>query len=215
MSKLVDKIKKSIIESKKSPTEKEFDRLLKMIFSVKQYDKEIRKIRPHRHFKVLEIEEEILKSLEENPDVFVFQNRDGWNLGMYAAGYWLDEVVKKYVTDERVNRQTDEAWIGIGQRVLYGCYNKELVKLVVDNKLHIFQTVNTNNYLAFTRLMDEGYQSQIREIYPDFDMFEYEKEVLEYEKHLEQQETKSQESNTPIEIEQDIVESENDGQDFE
>ena len=98
---------------------------------------------------------------------------------------------------------------------MYHCPTKEMIELVVKNRLPIFNSVYKTSYLNINRRYDESYERKVKEIYPDFDMYTYEEEVLEFEQQLVQKKMKSQESNTTIEIEQEIVESENDGQDFE
>lgn len=215
MNNILEKIKNLIMNKRKSPTEKEFDRLVGLMLSTTEYKNEINNIKPHRHYRVVEIENEILKSLEENPDVFTFQGANNFNLGMLAAQYNLDEVVKLYITDDRVNRQKNYAGSGIGKMVMYHCPTKEMIELVVKNRLPIFNSVYKTSYLNINRRYDESYERKVKEIYPDFDMYTYEEEVLEFEQQLVQKKMKSQKSNTQIEIDQDIVESQNDGQDFE
>lgn len=131
--------KKNLFESiadklEQKKLEKQFDEVLEYMQTVFQYEKEIELIKPHKHFKVTEIENKVIELLEDNPKLFAYQN-DGvkQNLGMFACWMGLDEIAKKYVLDESVCFQRDVKG-GLITDYAIKNHRPEVLRVALDNK---------------------------------------------------------------------------------
>ena len=230
MSKLVDKIKNLIKGNDQSSQEKsvikkgeldaEFTDLVIEICSLHEYKDEIEAIAPHRHYKVDEIQNLVLDKIRNDKELFMYQDYLGINLGMYACEYKLDEIVKFYINDATVNRQRDSDGATIGTYVMRFDRKQDLIKQVIENKISILERNKNINFKFMSSgglltVQEKIFEDVIDKIYPGFDILAYESGVDVYEQYLEQKKTTSLVSTDSIQTDQEIVESENDGQDFE
>ena len=139
---------------------------------------------------------------------------------MYACEYKLDEIVKFYINDATVNRQRDSDGATIGTYVMRFDRKQDLIKQVIENKISILERNKNINFKFMSSgglltVQEKIFEDVIDKIYPGFDILAYESGVDAYEQYLEQKKTTSSVSTGSIQTDQDIIESENDGQDFE
>lgn len=181
MSRITDLIKKFKENTKQGSLEKEFDLVLKQIKSIADLRHEIEDIAPHRHFKLDEIENFVLDKIQNDKELFAYQDYLGMNLGMYACEYKLDKVVKEYINDPVVNRQRDGGGSTIGRYVMRCDRKDDLLKQVIDNKISIFTGNYSYTSVGMMSVQNRIYEQVIKRSFPDFDMYEYEKQVAEFE----------------------------------
>ena len=115
--KIFDKLKSYISKENVNFTTENDELVFKMIIEkvsdFHDYLPEIRNVGKH-HYKIKETEDEILRLIEDNPNVIRIQDDAGLNIGMHSAIPELKNVVLRCLDDEVASTQQDHWNYNIG-----------------------------------------------------------------------------------------------------
>ena len=124
---------------------KEFDNVIKLMEKVEPYLDEIELIKPHKHFIVGEIEQEILEKLENNPELKTFQNKYLKNLGMFACERGFEDIAMLFLENPETALQTDDEGNNIGMYAAKNGMEKVVLKALDNYDLSVQRNYDFEN----------------------------------------------------------------------
>lgn len=110
-----------------------YNEILEIMDSLKEYDDEIKNLKGHTHFAVVEAEEKILKLIDKDESVLRIQGAYDKNIGMEAVEHYkLTRVISRALDDEISSTQQNVYGKNIGMMCAgYGL--EELTLKALDN----------------------------------------------------------------------------------
>ena len=91
-----------------------YNEIIEIMEGLKEFDDEIKNLKGHTHFAVVEAEEKILKLIEKDESVLWVQGAYDKTIGMEAVKYGLEKVVTRALDDEIASTQQDVFGKNIG-----------------------------------------------------------------------------------------------------
>ena len=147
------KEKKSIISSflnfkENKKTKNDFREIERLFGELEEYSLEIKAIKPHKHFKLVEIEEQVNQIIDENPRVLTYQNKSGFNIGFLALMAGSKDIAMRVLDNNEAATQQSKDRENIGMFATYFEDMEDVVLKALDNKEAASQQSKTGYDIA-------------------------------------------------------------------